>query len=304
MSRRLPPLNALRAFEAAARHRSFTKAAAELNVTQAAISHQVKALENRFGVPLFRRGHQALDLTDAAQHLLPPLTDAFDRIAAATDRLLRRDGGAVLTITTMPSFAAKWLVLRLSRFRDRHPEVEVRLVTTTALADFGREDVDVAIRFGLGRWSGLRAERLMTERIMPVCSPALLEGEHPLVAPDDLRHHVLLHDDYEVDWAAWLRVAGAVGVDPYRGPRFTDSALILQAAMGGQGVALARYSLAADDLAAGRLVRPFPTVIHDRFAYYLVAPPAYFSRPAVAAFRDWIMEEAAGNGPQLSLIHI
>lgn len=296
MSRRMPPLNALRAFEAAARHLSFTKAAAELNVTQAAISHQVKALEERLAAPLFRRGNQSLSLTDAGTDLLPHLTEAFDRIAVATDRLTERRHASHLNITTLPSFASKWLVARLSRFRERYPDLEVRLDSSQGLVDFSREDVDLAIRFGLGHWPGLRTDRLMAEWVRPVCSPALLSAARPLLTPEDICHHTLLHDNYEVDWPTWLRAANVRGVDPYRGPRFTDSALVLQAAIAGHGIALSRVSLAADDVATGLLVYPFDTIIEARFAYYLAAPPAHFARPAVAAFCDWIKAEAAEVG--------
>ena len=296
MSRRLPPLNALRAFEAAARHLSFTRAAEELHVTQAAVSHQIKGLEEWLGMPLFRRLNRALMLTEAGQTYLPAVRDALDTLAQATDRLFRRDSAGALTISTMPSFAAKWLVMRLGRFQARHPELEVRLHATPQLADFAQQDVDVAIRFGSGRWPGLRSERLMTEDIFPVCSPALLRGGLPLARPEDLRRHTLLHDDYMITWAIWAEAAGLTGIDLHRGPRFNDSALILQAAMEGAGVALARGVLVADDVAAGRLVRLFDIHLPGDYAYYVAAPPPYFSRPKVRAFRDWLFEEAALSG--------
>lgn len=293
MNRRLPPLNALRAFEAAARHLSFTKAADELHVTQAAVSHQIKALEEWLGIPLFRRLNRALILTEAGQAYLPPLRDALDLMASATERLFRKDSAGSLTISTMPSFAAKWLVMRLGRFQADHPELEVRLHTTAQIVDFAQQDVDVAIRFGRPPWPGVEALHLMTEEIFPVCAPRLLEGPHTLRVPENLRHHTLLHDDYLITWATWCAAAGVDGVDVTRGPRFTDSALVLQAAMDGQGLALARQVLVADDLAAGRLVRPFALNLPGDFAYYVVAPAHYFSRPKVKAFRDWLFEEAA-----------
>ncbi|HYG85836.1 MAG TPA: transcriptional regulator GcvA [Azospirillum sp.] len=289
MSRRLPPLNALRAFEAAARHLSFTKAADELHVTQAAVSHQIKALEEWLGIPLFRRVNRGLILTDAGQAYLPPLREALDTMANATDRLFRKDSAGALTISTMPSFAAKWLVLRLGRFQADHPELDVRLQTTSQFVDFAQQDVDVAIRFGNGNWPELRVERLLSEDIFPVCSPRLLPT---LTRPADLRHHTLLHDDYIITWGNWLAAAGVDGIEVSRGQHFTDSALVLQAAMEGHGVALARQVLAADDLAAGRLVRPFDVTLTGKYAYYLVAPPHYFSRPKVNAFRGWLFTEA------------
>lgn len=298
MSRRLPPLNALRAFEAAARYLSFTKAAEELHVTQAAVSHQIKGLEEWLGVPLFRRVNRGLVLTDAGQTYLPPLREALDLMANATERLIRKDSTGTLTISTMPSFAAKWLVLRMGRFQAAHPELDVRLHTTAQMVDFAQQDVDVAIRFGSGNWPDLRVERLLNEDIFPVCCPSLLPT---LKTPADLKRHTLLHDDYIVTWADWLALAGADGIDVARGPRFTDSALTLQAAMEGHGVALARQVLAADDLAAGRLARPFDAALTGRYAYYFVAPPHYFQRPKVKAFREWLFAEAEEYAARMNL---
>lgn len=292
MSRRLPPLNALRAFEAAARHLSFTKAAEELHVTQAAISHQIKGLEEWLAMPLFRRMNRALILTEAGQAYLPPVKDAMDTLAQATERLFRQDQAGSLTVSTMPSFAAKWLVMRLGRFQALHPDIDVLLLTTPQLTDFAQQDVDVAIRFGLGRWPDVRAERLMKEDIFPVCAPHMLDGPKPLRTPGDLRHHTLLHDDYMINWTNWFEAAGVSGIDVTRGPRYTDSALLIQAATDGQGIALAREVLVADDLAAGRLVRLFTVTLPGDYAYYVVAPHHYFARPKVQAFRDWIFSEA------------
>ncbi|AWK87252.1 transcriptional regulator GcvA [Azospirillum thermophilum] len=294
MFRRLPPLNALRTFEAAARHLSFTRAAEELHVTQAAVSHQIKALEEWLGMPLFRRMNRALVLTEAGQAYLAPVAESLDTLAQATDRLFRKDGSGALTISTMPSFAAKWLVLRLPRFQAEHPELDVRLQSTAQLVDFTRQDVDVAIRFGRGDWPGLKAERLLTEEVFAVCSPALRDGDPPIRRPEDLRHHTLLHDDYRISWAIWCEAAG-VGMDVTRGVRFDDSSLTLQAAITGGGVALARGALVADDLAAGRLVRLFDIALPGDLAYWLVAPPHYFQRPKVRVFRDWLFREAGAS---------
>lgn len=292
MVRRLPPLNAVRAFEAAARHLSFTRAAEELNVTQAAISHQIKALEEALGVMLFRRLNRGLLLTEAGQAFLPPLTGAFDAIADAVDRLKAADEAGPLTISTLASFAAKWLVPRLPRFQQRHPHVDVLISTGSQLVDFDRQEVDLAIRFGRGPWPGVRSHRLLGETIFPVASPALRDGPPRLGAPDDLAHVTLLHDDLHIGWPMWLKAANVTCVDAKRGPRFTDSSLVIQAAIAGHGVALARGALAADDLAAGRLVKLFDLDLPSEVAYYVVAPERHFTRPKVAAFHEWLLEEA------------
>lgn len=292
MSRRLPPLNALRTFEAAARHLSFTRAGDELHVTQAAVSHQIRGLEEWLGLPLFRRMNRTLLLTEAGQAYLPRVRSALDLLAQATEQLFRQDSTGTLTISTMPSFAAKWLVPRLGRFQAQHPELDVMLHTSAQIVDFTQQDVDAAIRFGAGRWPGLRVERLMTEDIFPVCSPRVQDGPRRIDRPDDLRHHVLMHDDYMITWECWCEAAGVHGLDTSRGPRYTDSALVLQAAIDGQGVALARGVLVSDDLAAGRLVRLFDIRLPGDFAYYVVAPPHYYTRPKVQSFHDWIFAEA------------
>lgn len=292
MARRLPPLNALRAFEAAARHLSFTRAAEELHVTQAAISHQVKALEEHLGRKLFRRLNRALLLTDDAQAYLPSVSRAFTLLNDATSDLLTKHTPGPLTVSALPSFAARWLVPRLGRFRHIRPDIDLRIDPSTELADFAGGDVDVGIRYGRGKYPGMRADWLMTEDIFPVCSPALLEGPHPLHDPEDLEHQVLLHDDGHGDWRTWLLAAGVDRVDPARGPIFTDSSMLIQAAMAAQGVALARGVLAADELAAGRLVRPFTLSLPTEYAYYLVCPVNTAEQPKIAAFRDWLIGEA------------
>ena len=301
MSRPLPPLNSLRAFEAAARHLSFTKAAEELHVTPAAVSQQIKLLEEHCGTKLFRRLTRALMLTDAGQAALPPLREGFDKLAEAVDRLRSHDRGGILTVSVPPSFGAKWLVHRLDRLNAAHPEFDVRIDATDTLVDFSDAGVDFALRYGRGTYPGLHAEHLMPEVAFPVCSPALLEGEHPLRAPEDLSHHTLLHVQWKMEheaapnWRMWLRAAGIEGIDAERGPRFTIEGMTVQAAIEGQGVALASGSLVSDDLKAGRLVRPFgPTICEaTAFSYYLVYPQANAESPKVMAFRDWIMAEIA-----------
>lgn len=287
----MPPLNALRAFEAAARHSSFTKAAAELNVTQAAISHQVKALEERLGAPLFRRNNRVLELTEPGRAFLPDVTAAFDLLAAAADQFAARQRPLVLTV--LPSFAAKWMLPRLRNLRERHPDLDVKLDTTDDALDFALDEVDVAIRYGQGGWTNLAFEHLMDEEIFPVCAPELMTRPAPLKHPNDLKHHTLLHDRMNETWAMWLKAAGARGVNPDRGPAFTHSAMVLAAAIDGLGVALARSPLVADDLAAGRLVRPFAAALPAQGSYYFICRPAEVDDPRVVALRHWMREEVA-----------
>ena len=289
MSRRLPPLNSLRAFEAAARHLSFTRAAEELNVTQAAIGHQVKSLESRLAMKLFRRRGRGLVLSHAGQIYALELGQAFDVMDRATLQLTRHDRAGGLTVSMLPSFAAKWFVPKLGAFRARHPDIDMRVAPSITLTDFGREDVDVAIRYGNGHWPEMAVEHFLTEDVFPVCSPQL-PGLEELRQPQDIGRQTLLHDDLREDWRMWLLAAGVEGVDPERGPSFADSAMVVQAAVEGLGLALARSALAAADLAAGRLVRPFDVSLPAEFAYYIVCPPAHLERPAIKAFRDWLVE--------------
>lgn len=304
MTRRFPGLGPLRTFEAAARHLSFTKAAEELGVTPGAVSVQVRAIEDRLGVRLFWRTSRTVRLTGAGETMLRAAREALDVIAGAVERVGPAGGRRVLTVSVGMAFAAKWLVPRLDRFRRLHPGVDVRLDVTERLADFAREEVDVALRFGSGAYPGLRADRLFEEEVFPVCSPRLLEGERPLRQPADLRHHTLIHEDWRAegdgwagwpDWPMWLLAAGVEGVDPTRGIRFRQTALVIQAAVEGQGVALGNTSLVGDDLAAGRLVRPFDLSLKalSRFAYYLVSPRATADRPLTRAFREWVLLEVA-----------
>ena len=295
--RRLPPLNALRAFEAAARHLSFTKAARELHVTQAAISHQIRALEDWLGMPLFKRQNRSLLLTDAGQAYLPAMREAFDRINDATQALHQRDQRGELVVSTFTSFAAKWLLPRLGRFTTAHPEIEVRLAISDEIVDFTTEAVDVGVRYGQGLWKGVQMDRLMTEVVFVVCSPKLLVGEHPLRKPEDLRHHTLLHDDLPEDWSTWLEAAG-VSVKAKRVLAFNHSEMVLQAAMDGLGIALGRSVLVADDLAAGRLIKPFDLQLPAQSAYYFVCPDGAADRPKVRAFRQWLADEVARDRRQ------
>ena len=292
MPRRLPSLNALKAFEAAARHGSFTKAAEELHVTQGAVSHQVKALELELGLKLFRRERQRLFIADAGKSYLEVVRDAFDRLSFGTENLLQRQSAGVLTVTVSPNFAAKWLVHRLGRFAEAHPGIDLRVSAGVHHVDFAREDIDLGIRHGDGQWPGLHVMRLCVEELFPVCSPKLARGRRRLRAPADLKRHTLLHVDDRRDWDRWLAEAD-VAADPARGLVFNQASLAIDAAIGGQGVALARTALAAWDLLAGRLVRPFALALEVPYAYWIVCPKTTAGLPKICAFRDWLLTEAA-----------
>ncbi len=293
MPRQIPPLNALRAFEAVARHLSFTGAADELGVTQGAVSQQVKKLEAHLGLLMFRRVHQGLLLTDAGQTYLPVVRDAFDGLALGTRNMQSRERGGVLTVSVSAGFATKWLVPRSHRFYERHPEIDLRISTSQEHINFARGDVDLAVRHGDGIWPDLDAVCLMAENVFPVCSPALAEEPGGLKAPIDLRHHILLRSWRPDYWPRWFAAAGAAGaVDTTRGPAFNDHSNAIQAAIDGQGVALGRTALVGDDLLAGRLVRPFERVIPADIAYWIVCPKGTAGRPKIVAFRDWLLAEA------------
>jgi len=293
-----PPLNSLRAFEASARHLSFTKAADELNVTPAAISHQVKALEESIGVSLFKRLTRALKLTKSGREALPVLTEGFDLLSDGAALLKGAPENEVFTITTAPSFAAKWLVPRLDEFQSLNPEIKVRIDATIELVDMRRDGIQVAIRYGSGDYPGHSAERLFEEEMFPVCSPKLLSGPHPLEKPEDLVHHTLLHAGHPLDkpsypdWRMWLTSAGVTNVDWNKGPEFSLLNMAVQTAVDGYGVALANTSIVKDDLASGALVRPFELKLPTDFSYFLVIPSETIDQPAVSAFREWLLAEA------------
>jgi LysR family glycine cleavage system transcriptional activator len=302
VSARLPPLGALRAFEAAARHLSFVKAAAELHVTPAAISHQVKALEEQLAVVLFTRLPRGLRLTEAGRAMLPELGKGLDHFARAVRGAVAGELAGTLRVTAIPSFAQLWLVPRLGRFLGRYPEIEVVVHGTSALLDFAREEIDVGIRYGRGHYPGYWRHLLFTEETFPVCAPALLDGPPPLRRPEDLRHHRLLHDwnltagETWLTWSAWLGKMGLADLDPARGLQLSDSLMLVEAAVRGLGVAVGRTSLAGEHLAAGRLVRPFPLTMQTGFAYYAVCLAGSEGRPRLRAFIDWLIEEAGAMG--------
>jgi len=303
MTRRFPPLNGLRAFEAAARRGSFKHAAEELHVTPAAISQQVRALEDFLGVRLFERLTREVRLTEAGSRALPRLTEGFDRIAEAVMAMSVEPATAPLTVSVAPTFATKWLVPRLSRFRTAHPDIDLVIDAAEAPATFSGDGVDVAIRYGPGSYQGLRADCLMPEVTFPVASPRLLERGPPIRTPADLAGHPLLHvrwrmqRDAVASWRMWLRAAGADHVDGERGMRFSSETLALQAAIEAQGVALATEALVLEDLRTGRLVRPFPEHMRQEtaFCFWLVTPRPRANEPRIAAFREWILREVAAE---------
>ena len=301
LMKNIPPLNALRVFEAAARHLSFTKASEELNVTPGAVSQQIKTLEEFIGAKVFRREKRALLLTDEAQASLPVLRDAFDRLQQAGEILMSRADTGRLTVSVAPSLAAKWLVPRLDDFHDQYPDIDVWVSADMDVVDFAVDDVDVAIRYGPGHYEGLEIDHLIGETIVPVCSPRLMLGDHPLTTPSDLAHHVLLHDasrdrDESVpNWSMWLKAAGVEGVDGKRGVKLNQSSLVIEAAVAGKGVALAKSALALADLEAARLVIPFDLTIPSSFGYYIVHPPSKANAPSVKAFKAWLKTQAAAT---------
>ena len=302
MLRRLPPLNALKAFEAAARYESFTRAAEELCVTQGAVSHQVKALETELGIKLFTRERQRLVITEQGREYLAVLRDALDRIALGTERLRQRQSSGVLTVSTSPDFAAKWLVNRLGRFSEAHPEIDLRISATMHHVDFAREDVDVAVRHGDGNWPGLDAVRLSPEQLFAVCSPKLMTGARAIREPADILKHPLLHLDDWKNWSRWFEAAGVPDANALHGPVLNRASMVIDAAVDGQGVALARTTLAAWDLINGRLVRPFPVALRLSKTYWIVCSKATAALPKIAAFRDWLIAEAADDASRLKAL--
>jgi len=303
MTSRLPSLNGLRAFEAAARHLSFTQAASELNVTQTAISHQIRRLEEELGLRLFIRKNRALALTPQARDYLPGIRAAFNDLRLATDRLLRKDDDNVLTISTLASLAAKWLLPRLSAFQEANGGIDVRITTSTSLVDFRRDDVDAAIRYGRGHWSGLRADWLTADELFPVCSPALLEGNRPLRCPEDLVHHTLLHSSggYDDDWRLWLTAAGLPSdISRQPGLSFDLILMTVQAAIDGLGVAMGRTSYVEGDIAKGRLVVPFKIALPADAGFYLVSPQARAESAKLSAFRKWLLASVQNGSSRIA----
>ncbi len=291
----LPPLTALRAFESAARHLSFTRAARELCVTQTAISHQVKLLEAHLGARLFERLPRRIVLTPEGVAWAHALADVFARLNEANRRLRAgvRADRPVVAVSVIPSFAARWLVPRLGRFLERHPGLDVRISPNERLVDFAVEAIDLGVRYGRGSYPGLVTEKLADDALVAVCAPEL-RAKRALHSPQDLKRHVLLHDDARDAWPRWLEARRVRGVDGSRGTELTDSGMLVEAAVRGSGIALVRWSLAMDDLVAGRLVLPFPEVpaMPTGLGYYVVAPKENLARSPVSGFRDWLRGEA------------
>ena len=291
--KRLPPMSTLRSFEAAARHLSFTKAAVELFVTHGAVSRAIRTLEDHLQVKLFQRNIRAVVLTQAGSNYYVVVHDLLDRLSAATVTLMDQQTSGVVNVSTIDSFAAKWLVPRLFRFSQKHTDIDVRLSSSAQLADFTSDGIDLVIRYGRGNYPGLLSELLLKEELTPVCSPSLMSGQHPPATLADLKHHTLIHDEFPIDWVSWLKFAGAPDIDARRGIRFQSSVHAVQAAVQGDGIVLGRSALVADDLKAGRLVQPFNVAQPIDLAYYVVYPAASIMRPKVKAFRDWLLEEVA-----------
>ena len=300
MPHRLPALNSFRTFEVAGRHLNFTQAAEELHVTPAAVSAQVRTLEEHLGVRLFARTSRTVRLTKSGETLLAAVEEALDGLGRAVERITASERWPTLKISTSFSFAAKWLVPRLHRFRLLHPDIDVHIDANDRLTDFDRDGIDVAIRFGSGIYPALKVDRLFEEMVFPVCSPKLCDGDPPLRTLDDLDRHVLIHEAWQSqsgvwpDWRMWLLAAGRPDIDPdvQRGVHYHQSALAIQAAIDGQGVALSNTSLVSDDLVAGRLVQPFALSLSvPHFSYFIVSPRRSSERPALSTFRAWLLDE-------------
>src|SRR5260221_2974305 len=301
MARRLPPLNGVKAFEAAARSESFTRAAEELNVTQGAVSHQVKALEDTLGLKLFHRERQRLILTEAGRNYLAVVRGALGRIAVGTERLLQGQESGVLTVSTSPDFAAKWLVNGLSRFAEKHPDADLRVSAVTHYVDFARDDVDIAIRHGDGNWPGLDVQRLYSERLFPVCSPKLVAGRNRITKAADLLKFPLLRLEDAKNWTRLFEAAGVkASVRP--GPVLNRASMLIDAAIDGQGIALARTALAAWDLINGRLVRPVDVSLRMANTYWIACPKAASNVLKIAKFRNWVLAEAADDTRRLKAL--
>ncbi|NKB54052.1 MAG: transcriptional regulator GcvA [Rhizobiaceae bacterium] len=298
---RLPPLNALRAFEAAGRCGSMSAAAEELAVTPAAVSHQIKTLEDYFGFSLFARSVRSIRLTERGAVLMPYLSDGLESWTEGCRKLVADDNDRPLVISSAPVFAGKWLVRRLSEFNDLHPQITVRLDGSLSVVDFANDEVDAAIRFGTGPYPDLHADALVNEDVAPVCSPALLEGPVELRHPADLARCTLLHVDWyaaagtQPDWAMWLKAAGVENIDASRGPVFTSDSLAVEAAINGGGVALVSEFLVRQDLDRGRLVKPFDLVLPSNHWYWFVCPKESIERPKVNVFRDWLVAAIASD---------
>ena len=289
MPRTLPPLEMFRFFEAAARHLNFTQAAKEMHVTHGAVSQRIKRLEEHLGTPLFRRSGRGMLLTDEGRRLLERVRAAISEIAEGVEAIRPGDADRILTISTMPCFAAYWLLPRLADFNEHHPDIQVNIRAALSLTDFTRDGVDMAVRFGPGTWPGLISIKLYDEELVPVCSPELRGGRLPRV-PADLLKAPLLHDERQ-PWSIWFEAVGLDYRDTGQRPRYSDSNLLLPAAIAGLGVALARASLVEADLAAGRLVQLFSRSVPTRYSYFIVYPPGSETSERIQVFQQWLLEQ-------------
>ncbi len=303
MRRRLPPLNSLRSFESAARHLSFTKAAEELFVTQAAVSHQIKHLEEFLGVDLFHRKNRKLLLTREGVQYWPQIRDIFEQLVKATGDLQSVSTTGALTVSVIPAFAIEWLIPRLDQFKKLYPGIDVRIMANNdnKQVDFYSEEVDVAIYLAKGQYNkGIYKQRMLDEYLIPVCSPLLAKGEPPLKELADLRNHTLLQELTTENWTRWLKKANIKGIDLSRAPVFSHTVMVLQAAIHGQGVALCYSILAKQEIDSGRLIAPFDLTLHSRNAYDFVCPKGHELKPRIMAFRDWLkstIEAESVNDP-------
>ncbi|MDD9909574.1 MAG: transcriptional regulator GcvA [Ahrensia sp.] len=306
MAFRLPSLNALRAFEAAARNMSFQKAAQELFVTPSALSYQIKQLEDQLQMPLFERLNRSVALTDAGQRLYPGVHEGFERMQGAVRAMGRTAQDKVLVVSSGPAFAAKWLAPRVYRFVDQHPQIELRIAASLKLADFNVDEVDLGLRFGSGDYPGLFVEPLFDEAVLPLASPDYMARFEGRPLDDCLTEATLLHDDstsfmqQQSNWKRWLDERGIDTVDPNRGPRFSHADHGLDAAVDGAGIVLGRLSLAMRDIRSGRLVAPFEHYLKARAGFYFVAPPAGMELPRVQLFHQWLREEARLEAAEIS----
>jgi LysR family transcriptional regulator, glycine cleavage system transcriptional activator len=292
MAIRLPPMQALRAFEAAARARSLTKAAQALNVTHGAISHQIKALERDLGVRLIERAGRGIRLTDDGERFASRVRIAFGELASAVNEIAARANPRQMRVSAVPSFAARWLLPRIGRFVAKNPDIDLDIRANLAYVDFRRDDDDVAIRWGYGEWPDVNVEHLLDDAYFPTCSPRIAGGVPK--RPADLEHYTLLRSSDEF-WKPWLEAAGLHWPEPSRGPIFNDSSHLMQAAAEGQGIALARTTLLANDLRNGVLVRLFDIEVPAPRKFYLVYPARMADSPKLMRFRDWLREEIAAS---------
>ena len=290
MARRLPPLNSLKSFEAAGRLLSFTRAAQELNVTQAAVSHQIKVIEEYLGMALFVRTPRKLVLTEQGKALLPDVIEAFDKVSNAIGAIKQEPSSKMISVRLAPSFAAKWLSPRLKYFWLQYPEIDLCLYHAHPAVDFDREEIDIAVTYGKGDWSGVVVDPILSLDFFPVCTPTFMTNDKPLSDIDNLRYYSLLHDANYECWADWLNLANIDGINASKGTIIDDTNVLIQAAVDGQGVALGSTTFVQDLLDSGKLIKPFDITLVNEFAYYIVCPEAHLKNPSVQAFKNWLLE--------------